>query len=124
MPFTNFDQVQVDNGNADVPQLISAAGAISQRSGLVIITAGSAIALTLAAPTAGAVNVGGDDGKVLTIQSNTAFAHTITNSTPGFNAGGAVSDVATFSAAIGNNLVLRAYNGRWLVQSSVGATLA
>lgn len=124
MPFTNLDQLALDNGSAETPQLISAAGAISARSGLVIITAGSAIALTLAAPTAGSVAAGGDDGKLLIIQSNTAFAHTVTNTTPGFNGGGAASDLATFGAAIGNNLVLRAYNGRWLVQSSVGATLA
>lgn len=94
-------------------------GAISVKTGIVFITKGTAAALTLAAPTAGT-----DDGKELTIMSTTAAAHTVTNSSPGFNAGGAGKDVATFAAAIGNNMVLSAYQGTWYVVSQVGITLA
>jgi hypothetical protein len=98
---------------------VSADGAISVKDGLVVITKGSACILTLAAPTATT-----DDGKELLIFSTTAFAHTVTNATPGFNNGGAASDVGTFSAAIGNYLRLEAYNGVWYVSGNVNVTLA
>ncbi len=100
------------------PTVMSADGAIAVTSGVVVITKSSAAALTLAAPASA------DDGKLLYIVSTTAQAHTVTNSSPGFNAGGAANDVATFGAAIGNNLVLLAYNQKWYVVSSVGITLA
>jgi hypothetical protein len=98
---------------------VSADGAIPVRGGVVVITKGSAAALTLAAPVAGDT----DDGKVLQIVSTTAFAHTVTNSSPGFNSNGASSDVATFGAAKGNTLTLMAYGGAWYVVGSVGVTL-
>jgi hypothetical protein len=51
----------------------------------VLITKGSRpCVITIAAPTAGA-----DDGKELVIVSTTAFAHTVTNTSPGFNNNGA-----------------------------------
>lgn len=104
---------------------VAADGAITQKSGIIVVTKGSACALTIADPTSGAPEAGGDDGKILTIISSTAQAHTIDNSAgSGFNAGGAASDVATFSSAIGNNLVIMAYGGKWLVVSKVNATLA
>lgn len=99
--------------------IASGDGAIAVYSGVVVITKGSAAALTLAAPTA---NV--HDGYRLTIVSNTAFAHTVTQTTPGFNGGGTASDVATYGAAAGNTLELVAYNGRWLVVNTIGVTLA
>jgi hypothetical protein len=55
----------------------------------------------------------------------TAFAHTVSNAAgSGFNAGGAASDVCTFTAAIGNNIELVAYQGKWYVTGNVGGTLA
>jgi hypothetical protein len=98
--------------------LADANGAIAAKDGLVVVTKGTAAALTLAAPTAAT-----DDGKVIVVISSTAAAHTITQTTPGFNGGGAASDVATFAAAIGNSIELVAYNGVWLVTNLTGVTL-
>lgn len=119
--YDQFAQPSFTAGEFSEPfSVFSADGAIVQKSGLVVITKGSAAALTLADPTAGT-----DDGKRLTIISGTAFAHTVSNAAgSGFNAGGAGSDVGTFGAAIGNGLALRAYGGKWLVERNTGVTLA
>src|SRR5512138_3112925 len=103
----------------NVDQIASADGAITAKSGLVVITKGSAAALTLAAPTAGT-----DDGKILTILSTTAFAHTVTQAAPGFNGGGGGSDVATYGAAARNSMIIQAYNGNWYAINLTGVTLA
>lgn len=86
------------NGQDRTPpvQIVSADGAITIREGVVLITKGSAAAITLAAPTTA------DVGKRILITSLSAFAHTVTNSSPGFNNGSTASDVATFTGAIGN----------------------
>jgi membrane-bound inhibitor of C-type lysozyme len=100
-------------------EVASADGAIATKNGSVVITKGTAAALTLAAPSAGA-----DDGKRLQIVSATAAAHTVTQTTPGINNGGTASDVATFTAAIGNGMELMAYNGIWYTVSLRNVTLA
>ena len=97
-------------GVVPASQVIAADGAITITSGTVIITKASAAAITLAAPTATT-----DDFKKLTIESTTAAAHTVTNTSPGFNNGSTASDVATFGAAIGNSFELIAYQGVWYV---------
>lgn len=99
-------------------QVLAVDGAIAIKSGVAYLTKATAGAYTLANPTAGV-----DDGKVVTILSVTAVAHTVTNPA-GFNDGGASTDVATFGAAKGNNLVVTAYQGKWYVVTSVGITLA
>ena len=104
---------------ANPVQVLSADGAITIKAGSVHITKGSAAAVTLAAPVAGA-----DDGKVLVIYSETAFAHTVTQTTPGFNNGGTASDVGTFAAAVGNGLEVEARNGIWWVRRNLNVTLA
>lgn len=102
------------------PQTVfSADGAITVKSGYAHITKGSAAALTLAAPTSG-----DDDGKRLVILSETAFAHTVTQTTPGFNNAGAAGDVATFGAAAGNSIAVVARGGKWWVENLQGVTLA
>jgi hypothetical protein len=114
---TNLDTVRGDY----IPpqQIASADGAINLKHGDVFITKGSAAALTLANPVAGT-----DDGKILRIVSTTAFAHTVSNAAgAGFNGGGAASDVATFGAAKGNVLTVKAYQGVWYVTGSIGITL-
>ena len=123
---TNLTDLDVDTLNVgsdpvlgDDREVASANGAIASKNGTVVITKGSAAALTLAAPTATT-----DDWKRLTIVSSTAAAHTITNSSPGFNGGGSGSDVATMAASIGSTLELVAYQGVWLVANSIGITLA
>ena len=120
---TNFDLVGANLVVAPIQQpveLAAANGAIASKAGLVMITkTGSLAALTLAAPTAGT-----DDGKMLTIVAATAFAHTVTNASPGFNNAGASGDVATFGGAIGDSMQVVAYNGRWHVFCVRNVTLA
>lgn len=96
----------------------SADGAIALKDGVVVITKGTAAALTLAAPGLD------DDGKILTIFSGVAAAHTVTQTTPGFNGGGTASDVGTFAAAVGNKLSVVAWNGVWYVIANTNVTLA
>lgn len=102
-------------------QVISATGAgvITIKSGTVLLTASGAATVTLAAPTAGT-----DDGCRLMIESTTAQAHTVTNTSPGFNNGSTASDVATFGTAIANGFEVVAYNGIWYVLNTAkGVTL-
>lgn len=86
-------------------QVMSADGAITMKDGIVVVTKGSACAMTLAAPNA-------DDNGVLIIDSHTAQAHTLTIS-GGLRNAGSGSDVGTFGGAIGDGIVLYAYNGAW-----------
>lgn len=111
----------VANGGTGETSLGAAAadGAITTKHGSVAITKGSAAALTLAAPI-----VGTDDFKVLRIVATTAFVHTVTNAAPGFNAGGAGKDVATFGGAIGDSMEVMAYQGVWLVLNLTNVVLA
>lgn len=95
-------------GGSKLPvQVASADGAITIKSGIVTITKETAAALTLPAPVAGT-----DDGKVLVIDSQTAAAHTVTIAN-GLRGAGASADVGTFGVAIGNGLMLYAYDGKW-----------
>ena len=96
----------------------SADGAITIQSGTVVITKGTACALTLGTPTTA------QNGTVIRIISATAAAHTVTATTIGFNAADAAGDVGTFGAAIGNNLTVVAYGGEWLVLGNTGVTIA
>jgi len=102
-------------------QLVYAADGAISAIGSAIITKGSAAALTLAAPPAGAPSTGGMDGAVLEIISTTAFAHTVT--TPSNKINGA-SHIGTFAAAVANYLRLRAYNGVWYVNGNLNVTLS
>jgi len=107
------------NGAAKIPLAIAASGAVPVRPPTdYIITKAGVAALTLAAPT-----VGTDDGVVISIVSSTAFAHTLT-ATGLLQTGSASVNVATFAAFAGAGLTLKAYNGLWLVTSSVGITFS
>lgn len=97
----------------------SASGAIAEKNGTVFLTKAGVAAMTLSAPTATS-----DDNKQLTIISTTAQAHTVNQASPGFNSGGAASDVATFGGAIGDSISLVAYQGVWYVESKTNVTLA
>jgi hypothetical protein len=94
----------------------AASGAITQKSGIVTLSAASAEAMTLAPPTSGA-----DDGKLLTIISKTAFAHTVVG-TVGYS--GTTNKTATFGAVIGNLLRLIAIAGVWYQLPSTGITIS
>lgn len=106
---------------ASVVQVASANGAVTipaRGRKLVIITKGTAAALTLAAPTATT-----HDGVEIVFVSTTAAAHTVTATTIGFNAGDAASDVGTFGGAIGDGLACVAYQGEWYTTNNVNVTL-
>lgn len=92
-------------------------------AGNYVITTAGVDAATLAAPTAGSVASGGDDGKTIDVYSSTANAHTIT-ATGLLETGAAAVNVATFAADAGAGLKLMAYNGKWIVKSSVGITFS
>jgi len=109
------------NGAASGPprQVVAAAGAITIAQGVVLITAGSGIAVTIGDPPTQM------DGAILHVISNTAQAHTLNNSAgSGFNIGGAASDIGTFGGAIGDGVILIAYAGNWLVSANTNVTLA
>jgi hypothetical protein len=105
------------NGMIDVLSPLSVNGAIPPGTAATyVIIKGGVLADTLAAP------VSADDGKIITITSATAFAHTIT--TPGLFQTGAVANanVATFGAFPGAGLTLMAFQGKWYVLATVGIT--
>ena len=97
----------------------SDSGAISIAPQIAVLTKAGASAMTLAAPTATT-----HDGIIIKIVSATAQAHTITATTIGFNAANAAGDVATLGGAIGDGLIVVAYQGEWLVLNNINATIA
>lgn len=104
-----------------VQAVASADGAVtipSVGSKTVLITKGSAAALTLALPTTA------QNGVRISFVAMTAFAHTVTRATEGFNDLGSSGDVATFAAAKGNGFTVEAYEGDWMVLSNIGVTIA
>lgn len=108
---------QANGGNL---QVMGASGAVTIKPGAVVITKAGVAALTLADPTAGV-----HDGLEMTFISATAQAHTLSNAAgSGFNAGGAGSDVGTFSGSIGDGITIVAYAGKWLVKFKTNVTLA
>lgn len=129
MGTTNFDSVTTEDspgfigdlsGGVKLPvQVASADGAITIKSGVVMLTKAGVAAMTLAAPTAGT-----DDGKELTIIAATAQAHTVTIG-GGLNGAGAGADVGTFGGAVGDRFSVVAYNGAWYASGAhVNVTFA
>lgn len=93
-------------------QVLSADGAVLPKvAATYVITKAGVAVLTLAAPTATT-----DDGKVITITSNTANAHTLT-ATGLFQTGTATVNLATFAAFAGASITLMAYQAKWNVIS-------
>jgi hypothetical protein len=100
------------NGGVQVvAQPIAANGAINPRlPGYYVITKGSIASLTLAAPTATV-----DDGLVIEISANTAFAHLIT-ATGLLLTGTAAANTVTYpTAGAGGTAYFTAYQGKWIV---------
>lgn len=79
--------------------------------------AAAADAATLASPAVG------DNGRVITIVSGTAFAHTITI-TAGIGGAGSTDDVITFTNRIAASITLKAIAGAWYVVGSYLAAIA
>lgn len=97
-------------------QVVSADGAITIPNGVVIITKGTAAAITIDNPPAEGVHQ-------LKIVSTTAAAHTVTY-TAGFGGGTTSRDVATFGGAISDGMVLIGYGGVWYISSTRNVTPA
>lgn len=106
--------VDLQHGIDGPLEVIDTNGAISSKSGLVLLTKAGVAAMTLAAPTTVT-----DDRKILRIISTTAQAHTVTTPAASLNAG----TTATFAAAVGSSLALMAYGGKWYSVSTLGVTL-
>ena len=122
MPADKNAPLVLQGALAEQYDVISADGAVTQRSGVLFVTKSSACAMTIANPVSGDPMAGGDDGKRLTIVSTTAQAHTLTRSTTGFNDGGSGADVATFGGAKGDGLTIVAYGGKWYIESKINVT--
>jgi len=96
------------------PQVLTGTADAISFPGTVIINSPSADACTLALPIAGA-QPSGDDGKVCEIFVATAFAHTVTTPANGVNL---TKHIITFSATVGNNVIMQAWNGTWIVMGT------
>jgi hypothetical protein len=87
-----------------------------------LITTAGVDAMTLVAPASGGPLVGGSDGLMIAIVSNTAHAHTLT-ATGLLQTGASGTGVLTMAADAGCTIVLRAYQGLWQLISSNGITV-
>lgn len=113
------DGLLIKDGIAGVIQSITGDGAITIASGArVLLSKGSAAAITIAAPTATT-----HDGFTITVIATSAQAHVITSATDGFNAKGS-SGTLTFGGAIGDSVTLMAHNGHWYTVSLINVTPA
>lgn len=83
-----------------------------------IINSTAADGCTLAAPTATI-----DDGIEILVESNSAYAHSVT-ATGLLETGSASVNKATFAAYAGCSLRLKAYQAKWYVLSQVGVTFS
>lgn len=112
------DAFQTFLAQQPTPILLAASGAISADiPGVYMITKAGVAAMTLAAPTAGTEALGGEDGMLITISSNTAFAHTIT-ATGLLQTGTASVNAIAFPNVAGATVTLMAYGGKWNVIST------
>jgi hypothetical protein len=111
--------VQLDEANALAVAEYTAAGAIAL-GGKAYLKTGTAGAMTLAQPLAGAQNAGGNDGMVMKIIALDAEAYVVTTSANGINGN---KDTATWTAAVGNNMTLEAFGGVWYATGLVGVAL-
>lgn len=113
-----IDGVLIKDGAIGTVQALTGDGAITIQNAYVVLSKGSAAAITLAKPTAGT-----HDGIVIQVIAISAQAHVITGSVDGFNAKGS-SGTLTFGGAIGDSVTLRAYNGHWYTTSRINVTPA
>jgi hypothetical protein len=119
---TQLDDVAVtrfDNGGLFQSQALTGDALISIKNGVVTLNKGSAIAATIALPTATT-----DDFKILTITSLTAQAHTLAPTSGSFGNGGSNFVKATYGGAVGDGISLMAYQGQWYVIGQKGITLS
>lgn len=112
-----IDGVLLKDGVAYTPRPVvvqSADGAVTPRAynQIVMITKGTACAITLADPTTTT-----HDGASIVFVATTAAAHTVSNAAGSgfFSTGGSTKDVATFGGAIGDGFAVIAYGGKWYI---------
>jgi hypothetical protein len=113
-----IDGLLIKDGIVGTSQAITGDGAITIQNAIVLLSKAGAGAITIAAPTAGT-----HDGILIEVITLTAQAHVITSGVEGFNDKGS-SGTVTFTAAIGNSVTLRAWNGNWYVVNANGVTVA
>ena len=100
----------------------TASGAITQTQGSVLLHGNSALAMTLAPPTAGTPANGGNDGQKLDIFCDGTGAHTVT--TTAANQINGNKHIATFGGAVADKISLIAFNGVWYATGLTGVTLS
>jgi hypothetical protein len=116
--WVNYNNGNTQNETQTAVVALTTNGALTVTSGNYVITKAGVLADTLGAPTAGI-----QDGTLIVLTSSTANAHTLT-ATGLLQTGTASVNVATFAAQAGAGLVLQAFNGKWIVISSVGITFS
>lgn len=113
------DGMLIKDGGLGAVQAITGDGAITiANNALVVLSKGSAAAITLAAPTSGT-----HDRYRITVVATSAQAHVITSGVDGFNAKGS-SGTLTFGGAIGDSVTLVAHGGHWYTAALVNVTPA
>lgn len=108
---------------AGTPQVVTGTADALSFPGTVVINSPNSTgdACTLAKPIAGA-QPAGDDGKICEIWTATAYPHTVTTPANGVNLS---KHIITFTAGIGQNVRLQAWNGTWMAMGSPkGATIS
>ena len=98
-------------------ETITGNGAITIQSGTVLLTKGSAAAITLAAPSS-------QDGTIITITSTTAFAHVVTVTGGMWDGTATTNTTATFPAVQGGAITLIAFGTDWYVLNLQGVVCA
>lgn len=127
---TNFTELEIDSlvvganskaiqAPAAVQTLTGATGTITKTSGVVVLNRAGVITVTLALPVADT-----DDGKILEIVSLTAQAHTVALASGTFGSSGAGYTTVTFGGAIGDSLIVVAFNAKWYILKLNHATIA
>jgi len=98
-------------------QTITGDGAITVQSGVVLLTKGSAAAVTLAAPSS-------QDGTVIEITSTTDFAHVVTVTGGLWDGTATTNTTITFPVVAGGAVRIIAFGTDWYVLSNQGTTIA
>ncbi len=98
-------------------QTITGDGAITIQSGTVLLTKGSAAAITLAAPSS-------QDGTIIEVTSTTDFAHVITVTGGMWDGTATTNTTATFPVVAGGAIRLIAFGTDWYVLSLQGVVCA
>ena len=98
-------------------QTITGDGAITVQSGVVLLTKGSAAAVTLAAPSS-------QDGTIIEITSTTDFAHVVTVTGGLWDGTATTNTTITFPVVAGGAVRIIAFGTDWYVLSNQGTTIA